>query len=1012
MDSSVSPTKPTKAPNRGYCVEWAERNLNRWERFIERRAGGVNPQIAYSAQHFTLTNMSSLTAMLAATVYCHLRGDKCAEGENVPEFAKFPGFTEAMTRAFEGIRVTIMLGAVADEIENVNEDENAAKAKEKVFCELDCIMAVRRWQKNIATENFFGVDRAEKITPAEISKYACVLTDPKAAPPQWLQTLLAAKGLKNTLRNRVSVVGDKKITCKWLAEAKATGFHPILNGYTTISLRHRFLRGFHPGAVDKMFALWSSLGRRGLAPYGFPLSRATLLSPGLLSTAAFGRGREQDAVPAYLDGAPGQVLQERMVADLEKRSTDAARKSKKEGFQSWQHWLAYGRLMPVVCNVLRDEFGQDERTWPDGPRTLHTQLEQGQWDGDLAKLSGVLRGELDSNPSALAKLLQSGFGELNRVCTAEKLSAAMRESVQPPPAPPADAAEGNAEASGSAGSSGSAGVVAADGDVTDALAKALSAAERKKLAADLSATAKKERAAAARLAVCNESARKMRNCVHYFRSVAGVKEWMTANSRGYTARVVVLDIGQSAAHQCLGGKRVLVSNPSKEKCEEWYKDILCIPVTPVVGSVMVRGCGKSNVFYLDTALGKVFKYRRGLVVPLAASETTMGKWRSGATRMFGPDAGEKEAVDFLIRTAGLRGTEAGDDDDVAVGGPEAAPVDDEPAAEGEDEDEEETADMNEEEQAFVAKLDPSLLNDQGLKEAFGKNAAAVRSALFQFSSRISSAGRFMEPRDVFKIQTGRAQARAYRRAQLHPDTYYRAYQAAVGTHALPVGKTEVVVVLTGGTPEAVVSALAAGYSNVCVVCADGAEMDMYRAPPDAADADARCDYDQYVSWDPTNTTAGILFACGVRQLAAYVENYLYRNASDIVVPVVGNFSLPPLKTYTYNAITNTIISRTVLDEAEKAEPASAAATPNAKKRGQSDAPASGTPLTGDAKKAKVVSLDIEDSAGGEEDDDIDLPEAGEDSQEGGDLDDELAQVDSALAGKAKGKKKKKAAAKK
>ena len=59
---------PGKTHNIGYIKKWASTHLQDWDTSIERRAGGLNMSDKYNAQHLTLTNQSSLLAMIATFV--------------------------------------------------------------------------------------------------------------------------------------------------------------------------------------------------------------------------------------------------------------------------------------------------------------------------------------------------------------------------------------------------------------------------------------------------------------------------------------------------------------------------------------------------------------------------------------------------------------------------------------------------------------------------------------------------------------------------------------------------------------------------------------------------------------------------------------------------------------------------------------------------------------------------------------------------------------------------------
>ena len=87
--------------NRGYVKKWADTYLQQWDPTIERRAGGLDPTLAFSAQSLALTNTRSLMALIATTVFHY----------------KTTGQVPASTAfAFTRIRVQLFMDAHADEI--------------------------------------------------------------------------------------------------------------------------------------------------------------------------------------------------------------------------------------------------------------------------------------------------------------------------------------------------------------------------------------------------------------------------------------------------------------------------------------------------------------------------------------------------------------------------------------------------------------------------------------------------------------------------------------------------------------------------------------------------------------------------------------------------------------------------------------------------------------------------------------------------------------------------------
>ena len=87
--------------NLGYIKAWADANLAKWDTGVERKAGGLDPSIAWSAQHFVCTNQSSLMALIGEVVYQ----------------LKTKGSVEHRLQvAFKSIRVLLYMDASADEI--------------------------------------------------------------------------------------------------------------------------------------------------------------------------------------------------------------------------------------------------------------------------------------------------------------------------------------------------------------------------------------------------------------------------------------------------------------------------------------------------------------------------------------------------------------------------------------------------------------------------------------------------------------------------------------------------------------------------------------------------------------------------------------------------------------------------------------------------------------------------------------------------------------------------------
>ena len=101
---------PGKRYDIGYIEQFRHEKLEEWSVHVERTAGGLQPEVPYSAQHLAVTNMSSLMAMISDIVHQFM-----SKGTISPD----------MMRAFTSIRVLLLYGASKDDISTIiNEKEN------------------------------------------------------------------------------------------------------------------------------------------------------------------------------------------------------------------------------------------------------------------------------------------------------------------------------------------------------------------------------------------------------------------------------------------------------------------------------------------------------------------------------------------------------------------------------------------------------------------------------------------------------------------------------------------------------------------------------------------------------------------------------------------------------------------------------------------------------------------------------------------------------------------------
>ena len=237
------------------------------------------------------------------------------------------------------------------------------------------------------------------------------------------------------------------------------------------------------------------------------------------------------------------------------------------------------------------------------------------------------------------------------------------------------------------------------------------------------------------------------------------------------------------------------------------------------------------------------------------------------------------------------------------------------------------------------------------------------------------------------------------------------FKGALTSSNLPLDGNEALVILTGGTPEAVVAAIALGYKHVIYV-SDRTEVSMMTVPtPDEENAASI----SYRNYQPPTTSElpnyGVLAADAIRLLTVCLQNYVNRKegVGCVKLQPVGEFLLPSLTTYAYIPLTGQIIARRVTEPNPEQSPVkpkgtiSTSHTPPSKQGGGSQ-------------KRKQLG---EDEPGQDDDDGVCVEHGDEeeDEEEERDDDNELDELDKLIAKKntkpkAESKKRAKGAAKK
>lgn len=109
-------------------------------------------------------------------------------------------------------------------------------------------------------------------------------------------------------------------------------------------------------------------------------------------------------------------------------------------------------------------------------------------------------------------------------------------------------------------------------------------------------------------------------------------------------------------------------------------------------------------------------------------------------------------------------------------------------------------------------------------------------------ARITPPADFLRKSDALHIRMSeRAHLKRYRKGQLDPSVWVRAFRSALSSSNAPLAQNESLAILTGGTPEAIVAGIIVGFKRIFVV-ADGIEHQMMQLP--ALDSEHLVDYYQ------------------------------------------------------------------------------------------------------------------------------------------------------------------------
>ena len=896
---------PTSVLNKGYIMDKGLEMVKNWDASIERRAGGYDPEVDPAGQEFVCTNMSSLLALCMEVVY----------------HWKHNSLTDALTHAFTHIRVTLLMNSSRDEIAGLNASENVAQMKRKSHSELDNIKLVEKW-----VDNMKPFKKLNSQAALDVYKFCLCLRDPRQDLPSWLQDLLG----KNppTMESKVASLAKKDIGIRELNKWKAEPMFEDIKNYYGITNRLRFLKGFDPKARDALDNFFSNMGARGVSHRKFPLSNSILLSPDILTSAAFTRGKEQDSVPAWRDGAAGAVLQCTMVTFAEKRYMEfgwLAETTNKPLFNSGATWVAFSRLMSFIESIFKNEFGQ-QNAWPDTVTNFFRTTYRGEYDNDLLQLSSVLPSALDTNIQAMHKRLREQFQPLARLFLAieesKKVSVVSVASNQKEE----EAADKEEEKKADQLDK----LAKMDvGDITSSISAYgdMTVSEKKSLVQKLNTEAQVARDKAIRTQVEAQAAAIMRARVKTFASVTDMKHYMESHTDSQLQmRMGLIDCTMPSEVQTGSSSRRVSKEPSQTWQEDVVKEVQMVPSLPVVSTVVIRAALHS-CFPLLSGIDKTHPHKRQVIVPIDVPLKHLRYIASGQARASGPVQQERSGIDFFTRTIGhAKKSQAPRESDDEASEESVASDGEKPV-------------VQDAAKSSTSITDPNTMTMSQLVKEYGiVRATEISQATFQHANRICEAAKFREVSSLLEIQLGeRGAKKIWRKGQLDPSVFFRAFESVLSSVTMPVSSQDVFVNFTGGTPECLVAAMACGFQHVFAIMPQQ-DMAMMMLPSEEQEKGG-VDYSSYVSLDPENPSMGVLAAEGVRQLSRCIQNHI--NSADYMrVEPIATVNAPAEKTYCYFQVTDQIVAKSgppkaaAAKEPKKAQTSSSAASSsdNAKKQ--------------------------------------------------------------------------------
>ena len=420
----------------------------------------------------------------------------------------------------------------------------------------------------------------------------------------------------------MAAVTQQGVTKKFITDNKIIIQHPEMNRYQQVVQRVRAVAGFtFWDAIHKQ--IWQEMGRRGLGHLVCPLAQALLLDSHIFTSEAFTKA-ERENIPMWRDGANGRAIQEAMVEVARCRLFDynVVAGVQRSLFGNGNQWTALARLNGPphwhIHTVLEKEFGPKEG-WRDSAKATNKSLWTGDYDVELSKMSSVLPSNLDGQPHQMQARLKELFTPVQQLLHARQTEAQRMHATQEErEAEAKKKAEEEAKEKAAAECALEVPDVHDDGDVTEDLCPEADAAAKRRMCEQMNAQMKKKREADMEQSFLLAAAAVLRNRLVVVDSFQAAKSFMESSSTsGYKCRVAYVDFTQHGSLVSKGAyTKVLCTQPGARLQEAMAQNVLTLPMTSIIGTVLSRS-GGVGLEKFNEKLANAFGRPSSLFVPVA-----------------------------------------------------------------------------------------------------------------------------------------------------------------------------------------------------------------------------------------------------------------------------------------------------------------------------------------------------------------------------------------------------------